>query len=207
MAERPGLSDIELAWFLAWSIADGEWARVGLDQAKGRELLLDLFSQIKKGDRLQAAKESGMRLQQSLMALRRHTFEEIQLESPFSRLAQRNMRNLLRAWTEEGDAGFARAWEQIFQPGWEAAQEAPNPIRIIVDTGESEDRALEVTGAPDTETRVAAEYWYLYYTFGRGWTQTIHYTTRANEHGAHFSVHNIHIFPNSHKQIYFRLPW
>ena len=63
----------------------------------------------------EAAKQARIRLQQCLMALRRGTFEEIQRESPFSRYAEGNMENLLRAWMEEGEAGFTRKWSEIFR--------------------------------------------------------------------------------------------
>ena len=52
-----------------------------------------------------------------------------------------------------------------------AARESQNPIRITGDVGDCEERALEVIGAPNRETRVAAEWWYLYHTLGNNWTR------------------------------------
>jgi hypothetical protein len=206
MIETPGLSLIESVWRLAWNIADGEWGRIGLEEAGARKLLLAQFSKL-HGDLLGAAKVSRGRLQQCLMALRRGTFEEIQQDSPFSLHARRNMDTLLRAWMEEGEAGFARVWAEVFRPGWQAARETHPPIQIIEDIGDCEERALEVRGALDGETRVAAEWWYLYYMFGRDWKPGMHFTAIAKEEGTHFSVHNITVLPDTRKRVYFRLPW
>lgn len=206
MAETSGLSEIELVWLIAWNSAAGEWDRIGLEEAEAREFLLDLVRKL-QGDPLDAAKQSRVRLQQGLMALRRGDFQEIQREAPFSRNARHKMESLLRAWVEEGDAGFARVWERIFQPGWEAARGLESPIQIIGEIGDCRERALELKGTADRETRVAAEWWYLYYTFGRGWMPGMHATTIPNEDGIRFSVHNILILPDTEKQVYFRLPW
>ena len=112
------------------------------------------------------------------MASRSGTFEETQQQSPFSRAAQRNMDTLLHAWVNEGETGFARVWAEVFAPGWETARSAEDPIRVVGDTGDCEERALEVRGAPDSETRVAAEWWYLFHTLGRSWKPETH-STRA----------------------------
>jgi hypothetical protein len=199
------LTQIEFIWFLGWNIADGRWGRIGLEQLSARHFLMDLFSKL-HDDPLEGAKTSCGRLQQRLMAFQRGAFEDIQQESPFSRLAQRNMDALLRAWMEDREAGYARVWEQVFKPGWEAARESQEPIQIFGDVGDCEERALEVKGAPDRGTRVAAEWWYLYHTFGSDWTPGMHFTAGANESAAHFSIHNITVLPDSRKQIYFRLP-
>lgn len=200
------LSQIEFVWFLGWNIAAGLWGGVGLNEAAGRGLLLDLFSKLQGGG-LKVVDESGGRLQQRLMSLRRGTFEEIQREAPFLRHAQRNMESLLRAWMHQGETGYLQVWEEVFQPGWESAREPQNPIQIIGNVGDCEERALEVKGAPDGKTRVAAEWWYLYHTFGSNWKPGMHFTTGADEGGAHFSVHNITVLPDGGRRVYFRLPW
>jgi hypothetical protein len=120
------------------------------------------------------------------MSFRRGSFEEIQQESPFSRHVQRNRETLLRAWNEKGQAGFAQAWDRVFPIGWEAAREPQDPIRIVGETGDWQERALEVMGAPDQHTRVADEWWYLYHTFESNWTPDMHFTTAPNEDGAQF---------------------
>jgi hypothetical protein len=100
----------------------------------GCGLLLDLFTNLNGGG-LEVVKVSSGRLQQRLMSLRRGTFEEIQQQAPFSRHAQCNMETLLRAWNEEGEAGFTQTWERIFPVGWDTAREPQEPIRIIGEGG------------------------------------------------------------------------
>ena len=191
----------------AWNIADGEWGRSKLDEQRGREwLLLKYFGKL-QGDPLEAVKTARGQLQQSLMAGRSGAFEEVQQQSPFSLAAQRNMNTLLRAWVNEGATGFARAWAEVFAPGWKAARSLQDPIRVVGEAGDCEERALEVRGAPDSETRVAAEWWYLYHTFGRSWKPEMHSTRSGKEAGAHFSVHDILVLPDDHRSVYFRLPW
>jgi hypothetical protein len=200
------LNQIEFVWLLGWKIADGRWGQIGLEPTSGRQFLLDLLSKL-HGDPLEGVKKSGGRLQQRLMALQRGSFEEIQEESPFSWQAQRNLDTLLRAWMQERETGYSRAWEEVFQPGWEAARESQKPIQIIGDVGDCEERALEVKGAPNRETRVAAEWWYLYHTFGSKWSPEMHLTTVPNVDGARFSVHDITVLPDSRKLVYFRMSW
>lgn len=208
IAKVSGLPQIELVWLLGWNIVAGEWQRIGLNPTAGKELLTDLFSKL-QGDPSDLSKKSATRLQHCLMALRVGTFEAIQQEAPFSRFAQSNMKTLLQAWRDGGAAGLTRVWNSIFHTGWEAERESPSAIRIVGvgEVGDCEARALEVVGAPDRETRVAAEWWYLRYTFGLDWTPGMHMTTAENENGDRFSVHNIELSDGSCKQIFFRLPW
>jgi len=202
------LTTIELVWFLAWNIADGRWTQIGLDETAGRGQLLYHFSELHDDGRLlEVVKQSSGRLQQRLMCLRRGTFEQNQREAPFSRYAQRNMETLLRSWKEDGEAGYARAWERTFPAGCEAGREVQDPIRIVGEGGDCQERALEVVGAPDRETRAAAEWWYKFYTFGPDWTPGLHLTTRPDENGNRYSAHEIEIPPDRRKWIYFRLPW
>ncbi len=158
------------------------------------------------GDPSAYCKQSSGRLQQSLMAARQSDFETIQRQAPFSRLAQRNMEALLGSWRAAGKDGFARAWDQLFQSGWEADLGRQNPIQIIGDGGDSEEHALEVKGAPDQKTRVAAEWWYLRYTFGWDWTPGMHFTTTGGQDGVSFSVRDIMLADNSRRDVFFRLP-
>jgi len=206
MIDPTGFSPAEFIWLLGWHIADGKWDRIGLSESSARRLLRDLVSKL-HGDPFDAAKQSRGRLQQGLMALRRATFEEIQQESPFSTQARDNMGALMHGWAEAGEAGFEQAWDEIFRPGWDASRRPQDPIRVVGETGDCEDRALEIQGAPDQEARVAAEWWYLYYTFGQGWRQGMHATMRSKDDGTHFSVHDIYILADTRKRVYFRLLW
>jgi hypothetical protein len=191
----------------AWDIANGEWGRSRLDEQRGREWLLQKYFGRLQGDPVEAVTRARGQLQQYLMAAQSGAFEEVQQQSPYSREAQRNMDTLLRAWVNEGEAGFARAWAEVFVPGWKTARGFQDPIRVVGETGDCEERAFEVIGAPDQATRVAAEWWFLYHTFGRSWKPEIHSTRSGKEPGAHFSVHDILVLPDSHRSVFFRLPW
>lgn len=201
-----GLLDGELAWLIAWNAAAGVWERIGLSPDEAKRAFLHLLRSL-QGDPLKAVKESLVWLRQSLMALGRESFEHIQSEAPFSRDAQRKFEAMVRAWQDEGEEGVTRVWKNIFAPGSQKTKRSQLPIKIFGGPGDSEERALEVIGAPDQETRVAAEHWYLYYTYGRGWKWLMHATVRGNEGGGHFSMHQIRILPDQPKRIYFRLPW
>ena len=143
----------EIAWLIAWNIAAGEWSRVDLKEEQGRGFVHNLFSKL-SGDLLSTAEEAWRVLQRCLMALRREGFEDIQQEAPFSRYALSNMLALARAWMEGGETGLLRKWADVFAPGWEARRPRQEPFGIIVDTGDSEEHALEVRGAPDRKTRI-----------------------------------------------------
>lgn len=205
LVDRPGLSAAEIAWLIAWNIAAGEWTRVDLNEEQGRGFLHNLFSKL-SGGLLSAAEEAWMVLQRCLMALRREGFEDIQQEAPFSRYALSNMLALARAWMEGGETGLLRKWADVSAPGWEARRPRQEPVRIIVDTGDSEEHALEVRGAPDRKTRISAEYWYLFYTFGKSWKHGGHSTRVSKEADTRFSVHNIRMFPSSRQTVFFRVP-
>lgn len=153
-----------------------------------------------------AVRHSRVTLQQALMALRRGTFEDIQSEAPFRPHAQTNLLHLLTAYVMAGDAGIAKAWREIFPDDREVPPVKHQPIRIMGGDGESSNQALEVLGAPDQETRVAAEWWHLRYRFGRGFTPGMHMTTMPNASGESFSVHDIELAGGLSKKVYFRLP-
>lgn len=204
IAKISRLPQPEMVWLLGWNIAAGEWQRIGLNTAAAKELLLDLFGKL-QGDSHDLSKRSAERLQHGLMALREGTFEEIQEEPPFSRFAQKNMEALLQAWRNQGEPGFARVWNAIFHPGWDDEREQQYPIRIIGETGDCEERALEILGARDRESRAAAEFWYLFYTFGQDWKWGRH--EAVGDGGPQFSVHQIHVLPESDRRVYFRLSW
>jgi hypothetical protein len=53
---------------------------------------------------------------------------------------------------------------------------------------------------------VVAEWWYLYYTFGSGWTPGMHATTRADGEGKRYSVHEVEFPGEGRRRVYFRVP-
>jgi hypothetical protein len=206
IAKISRLPQPEMVWLLGWNIAAGDWQRIGLNPLAAKELLIDLFGRL-QGEVSDLSKRSAERLQQGLMALREGSFEEIQGEPPFSRFAQRNMEALLRAWKDRGEPGFTQVWDATFHANWQDEREHQYPIRIIGETGDCEERALEILGARDRESRAAAEFWYLFYTFGRDWEWIRHETVGEDRIGPQFSVHHIRVAPGSDRRVYFRLSW
>ncbi len=203
VADTTGLSPIVVAGLQAWSIAAGEWASLGLEEASAKALLLSLIRAC-PGDPLQFVKQMRIRSQQILMSLRAGSFEAIQREPPFRRHALNNMHRLLRGWQEEGESGFTRAWQEAFHSNRQHEAEPESAIAIVGEGGYDEDHALVVSGAPDRQTSVAAEWWYLYFTFGQAWEPGMHATTRGKTPGTRFSVHEIILDSGIQKSIYFR---
>ena len=107
-------------------------------------------------------------MQNTLMAHRKDPFERIQQEPFFWPSVFRNMIELDAGWVAGGDDGFLAEWRRIFAPGWKTRLPGPRLITITAGDGNSPETAF-VINAPDVETRIAAEYWYLYYTYGRDW--------------------------------------
>ncbi len=197
---------VGFVWLLGWNIVAGQWERIGLKPQAAKEYLTDLFGKL-EGDAADLSKRSAEQLQHGLMALRIGEFEQIQREPPFSRFAQRNMEGLLLAWKGGGELRFAQVWDAIFHPGWEDEGEQQYPVRVIVDKGDCQQRAHEVLSAADPQYRTAAEFWYLFYTFGDGWKWERHESVGNDHGGPQFSVHHIRVSSDAGRRVYFRLSW
>ncbi len=204
MRKELGVSQADILFLTAWKCAAGEWDQLGLAADQAREMLFDFIGVI-QGDRIQAIRHSRLSLQNSLMALRRGSFEEIQREAPFLDYANRNLLELVGAWTAGGKVEFASLWEKLFAPGWQDKMQHQEPILIAGSGGDSEENALETIGAPDQQTRVATEYWYLNFTFGKLWKALLHASMTSEDHVSRYSVHHVEIFPKMAKRVYFRV--
>ncbi len=179
---------------------------MNLQPDEAKELLVRFIDMMLQGNKLEAITKSKLYLQNALMALRRGSFEEIQDDAPFQRYALGNMISLTKAHTGEG-VDLDQVWNDCFAPGWQGRILRQEPIHILGFEGDSQENALEAIGAPDEETRVASEYWFLNFTFGKSWKSLLHATTSSEDGGRHFSMHDIEIFPNIRKRVFFRLPW
>ena len=206
MPTTAGLSQVDMALLIGWKCASGDWAQMGLQPGEAKDLLVRFIDVMLQGNKLEAITKSKLYLQNALMALRRGSFEEIQGDAPFQRYAHGNMISLTKAFTGEG-LNFDQVWNDRFAPGWQERIRRQAPIHILGLDGDSEENALEAIGAPDQETRVASEYWFLNFTFGKSWKPMLHATTSSEDGGRHFSMHDIEVFPNIRKRIFFRLPW
>jgi hypothetical protein len=116
------------------------------------------------------------------------------------------MAGLLQAWRDGGEADLEQVWDAIFHPGWEDEREQQYPVRIVGDTGDCEQRALEVLSASDRQSRIAAEFWYLFYTFSEGWRYERQETV-GDDDGPQFRVHHIRLPSDSARRVYYRLSW
>lgn len=195
-----------MMFLIGWNLAAGYWSRLGLSPVEAKELMSNFARQL-GDDPLKTVKESRPHIQQALMALRKEPFEAIQGEAPFRPHAQANMKRLLNAYMNGGVSAFDDVWRQVFPDGQEVEPADYQPIRVVGGGGEARETALEVVGAPDQETRVAAEWWYLRYTFGWEWEPGMHATTTKDANGNRFSVHHGRLSGGARKQIFFRLPW
>jgi hypothetical protein len=199
---RPkGLSQSELAELAVWFVAAGRWAEAGLSEAEARELVCHFFKCLSSPakDSLEA---SYLSLQNTLMAMRKGTFESIQSEPPFSRAGRAGMRALLRAWLA-GEAEFKRTWEEVFCPNWRQAQQ-DRAIRIVGGPGGTPDTAIElVTDCGDDKN--FAEYWHLYYQYGKSWRCEMQMSTVPDSRGRRYDLLNLRFHDGQERRLYFLL--
>lgn len=169
------------------------------------ERLLELFGMV-RGPRLDPFLATRRDWQQMLMERRQGTFEEIQRDAMFSRVALERLRALLPAWEAGGDAAASVIWERLFtdQPGEGWRTELP--VRVTGGNGASEATAIQLLHTLDMETRVAAEWWFLRYSLPQGWQPRCHMSTRREQDGAEFSVHDVQLPDSTAIRVYFRKP-
>ena len=197
-----GIGNIK--WYDAWHIARGAWRQRGFDEEEARRYIGRVFAKI-EGDPRQKLMESRIRLQQELMSLGGRSFEEVQTEAPFSLRARNNLDALFEAWQREGEEGVAHAWPTLFAPGRLAAPEDQTPISIAGRDGDSAETALQVKGASDRRIRVAAEWWYLFYTFQTEWRATRHSSRGDMRSDVRYSVHDIITRDDEPRTVWFKI--
>jgi hypothetical protein len=158
---------------------------------------------------LQGNPEDGVRasylsLQNTFMAMRKGTFESIQAEPPFSRFGRRTMNALLGAWLGGGEAELKGRWREMFGSASRARVQQENPIRVVVRSGDSREDAIQVlTDYP--EDKVNAEYWFLYYEYGRGWKCETQMSTIPDANGRRYDILNIHFQDGQKTRFHFLL--
>ena len=162
------LSKEEMVCILFSFCVSGKWDEMNLSEKEAQEWLLNFIRGLQDHTGKAVKSIFGI-MQNTLMAHRKDSFDQIQQEPFFWPSALRNSMHLDAAFVAAGDDGFRVEWKKIFSPGWKTRSPAPRLIAITGGSGNSAETAL-VINAPEVETRVAAEYWYLYYTYGRGWS-------------------------------------
>lgn len=202
---RPkGFSQLELATLGIWFVAVGRWDRMDFSEEEAQAFVIHFFKCL-KGDPEDGVRSSYLSLQNTFMAMRRGTFESIQSEPPFSRVGRQNMKTLLRAWLEGGEAEFRSAWEDVFGSGSrKPLRPQERPLRVIARSGDSPENAIQViTDCPDD--KVYGEYWHLYYEYGQGWRCEMQMATVPDAARRRYDVLNIRFQDGRQKRFYFIL--
>lgn len=195
---RFNLDRSETVCLLVTFFVSGRWAQVGASEEQAREWVLKFVHSLNKHDSTTIG-AVFLTMQNTLMAHRKDTFGRIQQEPPFSAFGLENMIQLDRAWVAGGNDGFRSEWRRIFAPGWNTRVPASRVITIRGGPGDSTKTAY-IVDAPTTQSRVNAEYWYLYYTYGRrgrDWEAEIQYLTDGHD------VLRIRLSDGTTKEIFF----
>ena len=193
----------ELPYLGAMYIASGNWEGLDNSEDDARDFLLHVIAGLKKHG-YYTIRDIVWIMQNTLMAQRKSGFYTIQKEPPFMRFTFNNMVSLDEAWASGRDEGFLAKWNQIFAPGWKDVFPFHEIVRLTGGPGDSADTAFTVH-AQDYETRICAEYWYLYYTYGRmykDWQPRSQKLTVPDELGRQFDVIDLRL-PNSDERTVF----
>jgi hypothetical protein len=160
------LDDNEQVCWIATYVAAGRWQEIGLLAGQPQAWFL-AFARNLKGGAAESMDNIFSVLQHVLMAQRKNDFLRTQVEPAFSAFARANAIALAKA-AQAGELGFMAVWNGIFSAGWE--ERVPEPILVTCSGGSGDSVATAVTiRAPDLATAIHAEYWFLFYGFGRDW--------------------------------------
>lgn len=160
------LEDTEHVCVIASYVAAGRSEEINLIPEQRQSWFLS-FAQSLSGDSEEAVNAIFTMLQHVLMAQHRNDFTAIQLEPAFNPAARENAVALAKA-AQLGSDELAEEWRRIFAPGWE--ERMPEQVLSTYSGGPGDSAATAVTIlAPDLTTAIHAEYWYLFYFYGRNW--------------------------------------
>lgn len=112
-----------------------------------------------------AAERFYAEIQCALMANRKDDFLTIQQEPPFNKQGKINFISMLQAYNQGGVSQLRSTLEDIMKRGDQGALKG-EPVKYQGGDGQSMEKAVVIcTG--DGDLGVAAEHWYLNYTYGR----------------------------------------
>lgn len=201
---RPkGLSELQLASLAVWFAAIGQWSHAGLSEAEACSFVMHFFKCLKPPHK-NALRGNYVSLQNTFMAMRKGTFEAIQLEPPFSRFGRRNMKALLRGWLWGQEAEFTSTWAEIFPSGWDAKVSPELPVHVIESSGDDAESAIQIL-SHDAEDKINGEYWYLHYRYGTGWQVRMQTSTPPDANGCRFDILDIRFDGGNRRKFYFLL--
>ena len=190
------LDDNEHVSFIATHVAAGHWHEIGLLPGQPQSWFLT-FARNLKGDAVESINNIFSILQLVLMAQRKTDFLGIQHEPAFSGIAHANAIALVKA-SKGGDTGFMAEWNRIFAAGRE--ERVPEQIPAAYTGGPGDCPASAVTiQAPDLAIAIHAEYWYLFYSYGRNWKLGRELRSKPAEDGRVFDQLEL-IFPGQTRE-------
>lgn len=167
MEKRPALEESDaLVFGIAEMLAGREIPGIPRSQSDVEGFIsgvMEMFATY-PGDPETVAKHTLSDLQCRLMAFRKDDFTTIQKEAPFSRQGMANLVSLLSAYREGGKNKVVSKYRELKKSGKMNAHD--NEI-ITYSGGNGEFRGQAVViHAQNSFWGVAAEYWYLNYTYG-----------------------------------------
>lgn len=183
--------------------ADGLWTPIGLEAREAEAMVMSFFNHltVPRRDRLKSVVQRTMN---SLMATRRSGFDKIQEEPPFSLFAAETLREMEKRYTDDGPEEARSYWRERFSPDV-PVQRVPAPIVQVEDRGgDSAENAIEIA-APDQESWIYAQYWYLSYWLGRDWKSSGHMTPRSTGDGYHYSELWLEMPDETPYRVWFRI--
>lgn len=183
--------------------ADGLWTPLGLDAGQAEEILIAFFGHLNLPRRksLQLVVRGTMN---SLMAASRAGFEKTQDAPPFSLFAAETLREMERRYTDGGPEEARAYWRARFSGGV-TAHRVPAPVVAVDDRGGSSAEVAIEIAAPDQESWILAQYWYLSYWLGRDWKPNGHITPRSTGDGFHYSVLWVALPDGAPHRVWFRI--
>ena len=204
LGARFELREGELLYLAGMNVAAGNWELFGNSEQEARTFLMSMIA-ILKNHGPDEIRNLVWKMQNILMAQRDGDFLSIQTNAPFIPCVRNHMETLDECWVAGGEAGFLEMWDIAFRPGWREKVVPHEIIRLSGGPGESGDTAFRVY-APDGETRICAQYWYLCYNYGRihkDWKPGVQGLTFPDEQGREFDVMNVILPDGEERKFYF----
>lgn len=201
---RFDLNEGELLYLIAMHVAAGWWEDFGNSEERAKSFLMSMIK-VLKAHGPEAIRDLVWTMQNTLMAQRKDDFQTIQMQPPFIPCVRNHLEILDEWWVSDGEQGFNEMWDMVFRSGWRAEVVPHEIIRLSGGRGDSAETALRVH-APDAETRICAQYWYLHYTYGRrneDWKLGIQGLTVPDERGREFDVMNVILPDGEENKFYF----
>jgi serine/threonine protein kinase len=198
---REGLTENELVGLVTCSVCCGEWETVGLNRIEALEGIKDFCKYTNSSTQPEDAVKRVFNLTQNgLMAFRKDDFYTLQKEPPFSDFGFNNLVEFLTAYRNGGEELLEEIFNEIFCEGWKEKVPEQPIIRILRGDGRTKESAIKFS-ISEIVKRVRAEFWYVYYQFGKGWEHM--HSTALGDDGKTYSCWILDLQDGANKTIYF----